>query len=425
VDKSGGIDWDDVRRNLTDEKIAEIHKAIAALWPPDTDLFALLPRPDANVLRALFTGLIDPRVTYKNIACFSFYADEILIQNPFANANNMRKEYSPIENPGQYRNDTIKNLFFLFLIIPWIEIGLINLFPDPLNFSHALMMTVMKAAEKRRDTITFNNKTFKEMEELFFEDYKRNMLSLPDNDLRNFFRQTSQDMTEEELSKLIEYTKKMNAKDPFADLNPGKPGKQSSQMMISHITPNMEMSMSLAQATGSMIITDNSFRWSEICESIPYYYDFSKNPWAKFESFLSDYPIQFPLIIEQRTHMQELKKSEFMSAKKMLKRLWNAINSDQTVNDGQIDHLQKGFVSAQEVMSKFIEKLVQNEKVVADNPDYPRPIKIDAKLSCKIFSIGHMNNLVYRLLMSYAGHEKYLKSLPLSLYIEYGNMERS
>jgi hypothetical protein len=96
VDKKGNLDWDDIRKNLTDDKIVEIHEAVAALWPPDTDLFALLPRPDSNVLRALFTGIIDPRVTYKNIVCFSFYVDEILIQSPFINANNMRKEYSPI-----------------------------------------------------------------------------------------------------------------------------------------------------------------------------------------------------------------------------------------------------------------------------------------------------------------------------------------
>lgn len=419
VNKSGELDWGHVRKNLTNDKIADIYKAIADLWPPDTDLFALLPRPDHNVLRALFTGVIDPRVTYMNISCFSFYADEILIQNPFLNANNVRKEFSPIENPGAYRNETIKNVFFLFLIIPWIEIGLINLFPDPWNFNDALMKTVMEAAKKRKDEITFDKESFKQMEELFFEDYKRAIFTMPDESLRNFIRHTSKDLSEGDISKLIEYTKRMNARDPFVDLNPGAPEKESSQMMISHITPNMEMSMLLAQTTGSMIITDHSFRWSEICESIPYYYGLNKNPWLKFESFLSDYPIQFPFIIEQRSHMLELKKSEFISVKKALKRLWNSIIGVEAPNDVQIDQLRRDFISAQEVMSKSIEKLVQKEVEPTDTSPQRWPIKIDAKLSCKISPIGHINNLVYRLLMSYAGHEKYLKSLPLSLYVEY------
>ena len=114
-----------------------------------------------------------------------------------------------------------------------------------------------------------------------------------------------------------------------------------------------------------------------------------------------------------------------MSVKKVLKRLWNSINADQAPNDSQIDHLQNEFVHGQEVMSKSIEKLVQKGTETTGISTYPSPINIDAKLNCKISPIGHMNNLVYRLLMSYSGHEKYLKSLPLSLYIEYGNMENS
>ena len=283
----------------------------------------------------------------------------------------------------------------------------------------------MKAAEKRRDTITFDEKSFKEMKELFFEDYKRTIFTMPDENLRNFIRYTSKDLSEEDISKLIEYSKRMNANDPFVDLNPGKPGKESSQMTIMHMTPNIEMSMFLAQATGSMIITDNSFRWSEICSSIPYYYGLSKNPWAKFDSFASDYPVQFPLIIEQRAHMQELKKSEFMSVKKVLKLLWNAIVADQALNDAQIDHLQKNFISAQELMSKSIEKLVKKGAEDSAISIYPGPMNMDAKLNCKISPIGHINNLVYRLLVSYAGHDKYLKSLPLSLYVEYSNKKRA
>jgi hypothetical protein len=248
--KKGNLDWDDVRKNLTDDKIAEIHKAIAALWPPDTNLFALLPRPDSNVLRALFTGIIDPRVTYKNITCFSFYVDEILIQNPFINANNMRKEYSPIENPEKYRNETIKNLLFLFSIIPWVEMGVINLFPDPWNFNYSLMMTVMKEAEKRRDLIKIDKKSFKEMEKLFFEDYKRGIYSLPDSSLREFLRQASPDISEEDLTMLVDYAKRMNAQDPLTDLNPNKSGEKSSQMMILKILgQNLNLSYQISPSS--------------------------------------------------------------------------------------------------------------------------------------------------------------------------------
>jgi hypothetical protein len=121
--------------------------------------------------------------------------------------------------------------------------------------------------------------------------------------------------------------------------------------------------------------------------------------------------------------MHELKKSEFMYVKKVLKLLWNAIIDDYTVNDAKIDHLQKNFISAQELMSNSIEKMEKKRTEIASISTYQGPINIKAKLNCKISPIGHINNLVYRLLVSYAGHDKYLKSLPLSLYVEYGNKE--
>jgi hypothetical protein len=191
-------------------------------------------------------------------------------------------------------------------------------------------------------------------------------------------------------------------------------------MMVSRITPNIEMSMFLAQLTGSMIITDHSFRWSELCASIPYYYDVSTNPWAEFESFLSGFPVNFPFIIDPAVYIK-VNKSELFFMKKILKRLWSKINANMVLDDMQMEDLQKDFVTAQKQMTVSIEKLMQRENEAANFQDHPKLVSINAKLNCKISPVGHMNNLVYRLLISYAGHEKYLKSLPLSLYVEYEN----
>ena len=44
-----GKTWDDVRRELSNDQIAEIHRLYGFLWPVDTDIFSLLPKPD-NIL---------------------------------------------------------------------------------------------------------------------------------------------------------------------------------------------------------------------------------------------------------------------------------------------------------------------------------------------------------------------------------------
>jgi hypothetical protein len=54
-----GKDWTEVRRELTDDKIAKIYQLYEGLWPLETDLLALLPKPD-GVARALYSGSIHP-----------------------------------------------------------------------------------------------------------------------------------------------------------------------------------------------------------------------------------------------------------------------------------------------------------------------------------------------------------------------------
>jgi hypothetical protein len=52
-------DWVSVRRELTDEKISRIYSLFQALWPLETDLLQLLPKPDGTA-RAIYTGSIHP-----------------------------------------------------------------------------------------------------------------------------------------------------------------------------------------------------------------------------------------------------------------------------------------------------------------------------------------------------------------------------
>ena len=60
LELESGKDWVQVRRELTDEKISKIYNLYEALWPLETDLLALLPKPDGEA-RAVYTGSIHPR----------------------------------------------------------------------------------------------------------------------------------------------------------------------------------------------------------------------------------------------------------------------------------------------------------------------------------------------------------------------------
>lgn len=412
-------DWIEIRRNLTDQKIADIHKAIAALWPPETDLMSLLPRPDVKVSRALYSGLLDPKIAYKNITEFLLYTDEILILNPFPNPNIIRKEHNPIDNPNKYRQATLKNIIFFISFIPLIQSGHINLIPDPTDFNLAFKKQIMDEAEKRRNQIELDDKSIEPMKKMTMEDHKRFLFSLPEDSLKNIIKQAKPEITDEDLEKTIEYVKKINEQDPLAPLHPPAPGKGNGQMLVSHLSPNLELGMFLAQTTGSFILTHHPYRWSEICSSVNYFYGNFESPWERIAAHMKNYEIDRIHFLDQKDFLSALNNGEFRYMKIALRNIWNAVQKEQPNSSMQTDNLIKEIDLAREKMSQSIDKFMKSKNEGCQ--DYLHVARAKAKLSSKIAPAGHSTNSVYRFLLAHAGHEKYLKALPLSLYIESNN----
>jgi len=421
-------DWAEIRRELTDKKIADIHKAVAALWPLETDLMSLLPRPDAKVSRALYSGILDPRVTYKEVAAFSLYADEILIINPFPNPNIIRKEYNPIDNPDQYRQATLKNIIFLISLMPLIEAGRVNLIPDPLNSNSALRQQIFVEAQKRRDQVKLDEKAMKSMERLAKDDFKRFLFNGPDERLRSFIRRVKPEIAENELQQTLEYIKRENEQDPLATLHPPNLGESGGQMLMAHLSPNLELGMFLAQATGSFILTHHPYRWSEICSSVNYFYGNYQSPWERIANHLTNFEMDFVHFGDHKDLLLAFKNGDLGHMRMALRDIWNAVQIDRPTDASQIDYLINEIELAREKMSLSVDKLMKQKN--KDGEEYFRVAKTKAKLSAKIAPAGHSTSVVYRLLLAHAGHEKYLKALPFSLYVEhvegeYGNLDNA
>jgi hypothetical protein len=143
---SDGKTWDDVRRDITDEQISKIYGIYGVLWPLDTDIYNLLPKPDRK-FRGLYTGLIDPRTIGTFALGMSQYFDQLLILHPFINPNNIKPEFSPVDSPGQYKYQALKSIFFLLGIEPLVRSGLVNLIPDPCDFDYHLQHQILDMAE--------------------------------------------------------------------------------------------------------------------------------------------------------------------------------------------------------------------------------------------------------------------------------------
>lgn len=265
LDLRSDRDWTAVRRTMTDEKISEIYSIYEALWPLETDLLSLLPKPDGTA-RAVYTGVLEPSNIVETSLGSSLLFGEVLMQHPFVNPGAMSDEYNPVKNPQKYRQDFLKTILLFMQVMPLVEVGLINLFPDPWDFDNHLRDQTMQLAKERSSFMGPLMATDAGMMALAKENYKRSLYLLSDDGQRANINRTSPELNDDEIENMIGAIKMLRDDDPLAVLQEGASldGKDNGQLLMFKLAPNFEMAMYVAQATGSAIITDNPHRWKEL-----------------------------------------------------------------------------------------------------------------------------------------------------------------
>jgi len=258
-------DWVTVRREITDEKIKHVYGLYDALWPRETNLLALLPKPDGEA-RAIYTGVLHPSVISNCALGLSLYFDELLIQHPFIHPRTVNRKFSPLEHPNIYRQEFLKSVILFMRIVPLVEQGLVTLFPDPCNFDLHLRDQMLEMARFRSRGIQLDPKEETGFAEMMEEDCKREMLLLPRDALRALVLRASPELNEKAVEAVLDGFDTRRERDPLAVLQEGsmEGGKDGAQLLQEKMAPNFEITMYLAQATGSCVITDSVYRWREM-----------------------------------------------------------------------------------------------------------------------------------------------------------------
>lgn len=262
-------DWVTVRREITDEKIKDIYDLYDALWPRETNLLAMLPKPDGSA-RAIYTGVLHPSVISTCALGLSLYFDELLIEHPFIHPRSVKKNFSPLEHPKIYRQEFLKSVILFMAIMPLVEQGLVTLFPDPCNFDLHLRDQMFEMAKFRSKGMKVDPKEEAGIMEMMKEEHKRSMLLLPREALRRQVQRRSPELSEQAVGDILDGFDSLREQDPLAVLQEGslEGGKDGGQLTPFKMAPNFEITMYLAQATGSCIVTDSVFRWRELMTTV-------------------------------------------------------------------------------------------------------------------------------------------------------------
>ncbi|WP_346731003.1 DUF4238 domain-containing protein [Bradyrhizobium sp. 132] len=267
LDLENAKDWSEVRRGITDDKIREVYFLYQALWPLETDLISLLPKPDGEP-RSVFTGLIHPSTVTPMALTGALYFGTVLIQHPFQHAGTVKPKFSPVENPSAYRQEFLKDILIFLSLFPLIDLGRINLFPDPCIFDAHLRRQMMDMAEMRNARNPLHDRSEEErLRKLAEEDTQRMIMSFPDEVMRQQLLRFKPDMKRPLLEKVIDHIQRLKESDPLAILQAADAAGQEQAtglLNLVKMTPNFEIAIYVAQLTGSSILTDSAYRWREI-----------------------------------------------------------------------------------------------------------------------------------------------------------------
>ncbi|CAH0340491.1 DUF4238 domain-containing protein [Rhizobium sp. CECT 9324] len=288
-----GKDWNDVRSEMTDEKISTLYRIYESLWPRETDLLSLLPKPDGT-FRSVYTGSLHPKLINEFALGAVLYFGEIIIQHPFINPMSLREEMRPTQDPGAYRGEVLKSLMTFLSVYPLVEQGLVHLVPDPWDFDLHLRDQTMSMAEARRIGIRFNRGSDPRLDAIVQEDMQRTFMGLPDEALLSQLAKVPDIDPSVSPGDFIEHVREMRRRDPLAVLQENSLGK-GGQLELMKMAPNFEMSMYLAQATGAQILTDSPFRWRELQGALNRRHLGVAPALEELRTTIGSSPIRFPL----------------------------------------------------------------------------------------------------------------------------------
>ncbi|MDO8342904.1 MAG: DUF4238 domain-containing protein [Cellvibrio sp.] len=288
-----GKSWVDVRRDITDEQIVRVYSFYSFLWPRETDIYSLLPKSDGK-FRALYTGIVDIRtIGFLALPMASLF-DEYLIESPIVNPLNLRPEFSPIKSPSKYRYQALKDFLLMLELEPFIGYGLVNLIPDPSDFDLNLKRAMMDMATTRNRVIE-SERDLKLMHRIAMED-NLNLMHMSSSDIKIRFVSGEFGLSNFEAGQLVrlwEENAEASPLTPLQDISLIHSGGQYTQFAM---VPNYEMSLFIAQATGSVIVTDSECRWAELKRAQHNHNDAVSYPWTGIYEKISRIPLDYRMV---------------------------------------------------------------------------------------------------------------------------------
>jgi hypothetical protein len=304
-----------------------------------------------------------------------------------------------------YRQEFLKSVLFFLTVMPLVELGLVNLIPDPCSFDVHLRDQMLHMAKSRSEGLHIDQRNEPRIDQLMKQDSQRGIISLPREALRSQLLQAFPKLDSATQEETLSYMERLKENDPLAVLQEDSlsGGKTGGQLIMMKLAPNFEITMYLAQATGACIVTDSPFRWTEIKRAIR---QRAGGPYSGLATLARDIEGSDFAFPQNVTDIAAFAFDRTFAAypslmRDIFKYLSNVSNRGQKPN--REAQLTGRFVKAHAAVQTAIKKA-------------PVPAKT-ARISC-VFPLGGIqDNTVNRLLLM-SSSESHLPDVPMAFFIK-------
>ena len=408
-----GKTWEDVRRHLSNEQVKSVHEMLEVLWPKDTNIADLLPRPDRRVFRGVYIGFVDPRTIAVSVISSLLYFDEIVILNPFPNPVYCNPDYSPTKSPAQHKSQMLKNVSVLLILQPFIDTGVVHFVPDPMEFNSDFRRVMMEMIEKRGANWAPKHDEMQSGVALARDDIERQILRLPEDQLRRQIRESQPDINPEQLERAIQYMKEKLANDPLALLQPVSVDKDGGQIQ-GFRGMNLELALFVAHLTGAAIYTDEPAYWRQLHEQTSAAKDVGQRfHWAPVAEKLGS--LRFLVEANPLINLEARNAGKLGRMRRVFRLIWNTALTHGT--DADSDETVMQLVSSlQNSSTKSGIEWDTCSTTTGPSERFRRRIELSAS------STGFGMNTVHRLLVT-SGRTKYVEFVPFTLFHRLENIQ--
>ena len=405
--------WEDVRRELSRKQVKRVHEVLKMLWPRDTNIADLLPRPDGSVFRAVYMGIIDPRTIELSVISSLAYFDEIVIVNPFPNPWDMDPKYSPTQSPAQHKSQMLKNVGVLLTLQPFIDAGIVHLVPDPMEFNADFRHAIGAMIKKRTANWEPTREDMRRGKYLFRDELERLISRLPKDELRLKLRESRPDIDPELLERTIEYRKKQLVNDPFTLLQPVQSGEDGEGIHVMR-GMNLELALFIAHLTGSAIYTDAPSDWRQLHEHTSASTEIGqRSKWAPLAEKLSS--LKFPIEVNPLICMEMRETGTLDCIRRVFRCIWNAMLKQG--ENADVDEIGKQLATSLESASvKADNEWNTCSTTTGPSARFIRRIEMSAPRP------GFNMNSVHRMLVTF-GRPNCIRSVPIALRLAFDSVQ--